>query len=207
MLKASGPETLARHARWLNRQAVNRGHLPSLFFLTDAARTPDPISVVRNLPAATAAILRHYTDNHRYTLARDLAHECRKRRLLFLVAGSECLARDVHADGVHLPEWQIPRIEAYRRQGRLRFLTASAHTIPSLIKAGEFGASAAFASPVFGTASHPGRPHLGVTNLARFARISTVPVYALGGISHRNSKRLLKTGVAGIAAIGAFLNA
>ncbi len=206
MTNMSGPETLARHGRWLNRKARKQGRLPSLFFVTDESRTPDPISIVRELPSKTAVILRHYGHPQRDILARDLARACRKRGLLFFVAGSASLAREVHADGLHLPEWQISKLAGYGRDKRLRFVTASVHDLPTLIKAGNLGASAVLASPVFATASHPERPHLGTTKLANFVRVSSVPVYALGGVSERNSTRLIGTGAAGIAGISAFLS-
>jgi len=58
-----------------------------------------------------------------------------------------------------------------------------------------------FLSPVFPTASHPGRAALTAVRANAIARAARVPVYALGGVEARNAGRL--SGFAGIAAIGA----
>ena len=117
------------------------------------------------------------------------------------------LASDVAADGIHLPQWQIPEIIKYKRNKRIHFITAAVHDLPSLIKAANLGASALLAAPVFPTASHLNRPHLGVSGLAALAHTIPAPVYALGGITARNSSQILGTGAAGIAGIGMFLMA
>ena len=85
-------------------------------------------------------------------------------------------------------------------------VTAAAHSPQALVLARRAGADAALLSPVFPTASHPGAPALGLMRFASWCRCSPIAVYALGGITSQNSRRLQGTGAKGIAGIGGFVD-
>jgi thiamine-phosphate pyrophosphorylase len=76
-----------------------------------------------------------------------------------------------------------------------------------LWRARRAGADAALVGPVFATASHPGARPLGPLLFAALARLSPLPVYALGGIEETTARRLKAAGAQGFAAIGAFAGA
>ena len=71
-----------------------------------------------------------------------------------------------------------------------------------LVAAATMGADAALLSPLFATRSHPGRAALGIQKFVDWCRRAPLPVYALGGITTGNARRLIHSGTAGIAAIG-----
>ncbi|WP_304169041.1 thiamine phosphate synthase, partial [Phenylobacterium aquaticum] len=56
-------------------------------------------------------------------------------------------------------------------------------------------------SAVFPSASPSAGKPLGPVRLAAIVRRATAPVYALGGINNKTARRLLPTGVIGIAAV------
>jgi len=172
--------------------------------ITDASRQGDPLTALRVLPEGTLVILRDYDHPGRTRLAQDLARACRRRGLLFSVAGSGRLAAKVQADGLHLPEAQAHRAMAWRQRRKDWLITVSAHGFPALRRAQLFRADAALLAPAFSTTSHPGAPSLGLLRFARLVTASPVPVYALGGISPQTARRLKGTGCAGLAAISAF---
>jgi thiamine-phosphate pyrophosphorylase len=183
-------------------EARARG-LPPLWFMTDRARVADPLAVAARLPKGAGVILRDYDAPDRASIAAALADVCRRRSLLFLVAGDERLAAEAGADGVHLPEWQAGKIAAVKDRHPLWLVTAAAHGFVALRRTAMGGADAAFLSPVFPTKSHPGAPHLGAVRFAALVRSADMPVYALGGVDAENVARLRPAGIAGIAAIGA----
>ncbi len=195
---------LMRRARWLSAGRRLRKKLPALFFLTDSARTPKPLEPVKRLPPGTGVIFRHYGAPDRLALARSLKISCRKRGLVFLVAGDARMAARVRADGVHMPEVWIDRLKPLKRARPGWILTASTHGREGLLRAANAGADAAFISPVFATKSHPHARSLGTVRLAALCRDAGLPAFALGGVNTASISLIKESGAAGIGAIDAF---
>ena len=196
--RANERGTLARVALRLNA-----GNLPPLVLMTDDERLPDPCAAARALPRGSLVVLRARDKCRRQALAVALARIARARSLFLLIAGDPELAQS--ADGAHFPEAQMGAIATWRARRPDWFLTTSAHSLTAVQRAASFGADAVFVSPVFPTASHPGRPALTPIRLRRMAQDARVPVYALGGINARNALELLGARLAGIAAIGGLI--
>lgn len=199
--------TLSEHARRLNSRCARtiltttQTRLPPLFLMTDAERLPDPLAAARALPRGSGVILRHYGAPERERLARALARIARLHGLVLLIGADAGLALRVGAAGVHLPEAALRKAKRRRKNW---LVTAAAHDGAALWRAARAGVDAAFLSPVFSTASHPGARSLGVGRFGALTRRSPIPVYALGGITPQNAGHLAATNAAGIAAIGAF---
>jgi thiamine-phosphate pyrophosphorylase len=180
-------------ARRLGRTAP-----PVLWLFTDSDRLPDPRPAAARLPKGIAGVvLRHDSHPDRAAIGRDLARICRVRRLALVVAGDVRLAAALGA-GVHLRGGRWPN--ALRRLG---IVTSSAHSLPDLRRARRNGASIAFLSPAFATASHPGEPALGACRWAGLASRAGLPVAALGGIGGDSVRRLPRGRCLGAGAIGA----
>jgi len=189
--------------RRLARAAVrlagaNGSPLPPLVLTTDDERLQNPLGAAQALPRGSMVIVRARAAARRKVLASALMDLARRRSLFVLIAGDAELALAVGADGVHLPETEIGQAAHRRVRGRL-IVTAAAHSLSALRLAR--WVDAVFLSPVFPTASHPGRGALTPMRAAAIARLADVPVYALGGIDHTNAGRLC--GFSGIAAVGA----
>lgn len=103
---------------------------------------------------------------------------------LVLVNDDAALAHRIHADGVHLSaaasRYRQSRPEATEVG---RWIGASCHNAAELAHANELGLDYALLGPVLPTASHPGMPHLGWETFAALVAGSTIPVFALGGLS------------------------
>lgn len=197
---------VSRIAAGANRLASKSGllkPLPSLLFLTDPARTPDPVAVAQNLPRGSGVILRHYEEPGREGLALALAKICKRRGLVFLVGSDAALARRVGADGIHLPEALLNLSRGIRLRHSNWLITGAAHGSQGLRRAARSGVDAALLAPVFGTASHPGRAHLGPLRFRALLRGASIPIYGLGGISGQTIRRLQGAKLAGVAVIGA----
>jgi len=196
--------TLARLAIQLkcaSRFAYCGNRLPALWLLSDTLRLPDPRNAILRLPAGSGFIFRHYDQPGREAMARELLRLCRKRRIMFLLAGDWRMALRVAADGVHFPEGLAHQAGAMRRVKPDALVTVAAHGLRSMHLARHFGADAILLSPVFATQSHPGGAVLGPARFARAAHRFSVPVIALGGLNRGNVRRLKGGGAAGIAGI------
>lgn len=164
---------------------------------------PDPLPILRRLPAGTGVVFRHYGIRDRESLARRVAAEARSRRLFLLMAADWRLASRVGADGIHLPEGLArsgllaPLRLWARRRGRT--LTMACHSPTALALARNLGIHAVLLSPVFPTASHPGAPVIGATRFRLWVRRGAVPAYALGGITTRRHRILGRVGLAALS--------
>ena len=134
---------------------------------------------------------------------RRLAAVARRRGLVLLAGADPRLAHRIGASGVHLPERLALRAGAIRRARPGWIVTAAAHSLPAARRARAAGADAVVLSPVFPSRSLSAGAPLGAARLAGWVRAGTGPAYALGGVSERTAKRLLGTGVIGLAAVDA----
>lgn len=194
---------LSDYARRLNFES-GFGHLPPAILMTDWARLADPGPVLSALPPGAAVLYRNTESPSRGEETRRLKTLCRQRGLLLIVAEDALLAQETRADGLHLSE-KTARLSGRARAWNMRpgaLLTIAAHSPAALRRAAAMGADAALLSPLFATRSHPGRAALGIQKFVNWGRRAPLPVYALGGITAGNARRLAHSGAAGIAAIG-----
>jgi thiamine-phosphate pyrophosphorylase len=190
------------------RQHRGRGRrkLPWLWLMSDDARLPDPTAALAALPGGSGLILRHSNASTRRALAARAKRAGDARRMEVLIASDWRLAAALRCAGVHVPEAMLrhgchPGLRLWRRQ-RGAIMTASAHAAGAVRVAREAGADVIFLSPVFATASHPGRCALGRVQLARVARETRAPVAALGGIDARTIGQLNGCEIVAVAGIG-----
>jgi 8-oxo-dGTP diphosphatase len=113
-----------------------------------------------------------------------------------LLSGDEAMAREVGADGVHLTSTQLA--ECAERPA-MAWCAASCHSSEELRRAEALGCDFALLSPVLPTLSHPGAPHLGWEQFSEMAQGLSIPVYALGGLTHADMQTAWQHGAHGIA--------
>ena len=88
----------------------------------------------------------------------------------------------------------------------LEWVSVAVHSEAELLRAQRMGASALVVSPVF-EPSWKSVPQLGVEMLQELSSMSTVPVYALGGVSPAECKQCLDAGAFGIATLSGVMGA
>jgi len=120
------------------------------------------------------------------------------RDVPFLVNTRGDVARAVGADGVHLPEEDLPTDVARRLFPGL-WIGRSIHGSPP---EGELPDYWIFGH-VFPTATHPDMPPRGLEALQAVASGTPVPVLAIGGITPENAGAVIRAGGAGVAVISA----
>ena len=190
---------LARAAARLNLAGAAVGKLPPLCLITDDERLADPAAAAAALPRGSLVIVRSRNDGARKRLAARLAHIARTRSLILVIASDPMLAIRTKADGLHLPESRAQEASHWRAAHPDWLISVSVHSLRALGRVHR--ADVALLAPIFATSSHPGRRSLSPVRANAIARLSRVPVYALGGIDAANAKRLFGPNYAGIAAI------
>jgi len=118
-----------------------------------------------------------------------------------LVSARCDLALAVGADGVHLPEIDLPTAGARLLLGAERVVGRSVHSVEAAREAEAEGADYVIFGPVFATPTHPGRAAAGLGALAEVAHAVAIPVLAIGGVDGERAAVCREAGAAGFAAI------
>lgn len=182
-----------------------------IVLITDPAATGGVVAATRaalrgaaSHPPGTVAVQLRMKDAHAAELldvARGLREACARVGAALLVHGDLDLAREVGADGVHLPEAGLAPVEARRRLGEGMLLGCSRHDRAGLERAQRDGADYATLAPI---GSVPGKGEaLGVAGLARGCAGLSIPVFALGGVDATNAAEMRDAGAHGVAIIRA----
>ncbi|MBY0275861.1 thiamine phosphate synthase [Candidatus Binatia bacterium] len=193
---------------------------PPLYLITDrrrfAAAAPGEVFAADEWRALDAAIaagpgavqLREKDLDARalYARAERLRARCAAAGVRLLVNERADVALAAGAEGVHLPESGLTVAAARHLVGPAGVVGCSVHATAQL---GE-RAAADFVlfGPVYDTpAKRAYGPPQGLARLAEVVRASAVPVVAVGGITPERVADVLHAGAAGVAVIGAILDA
>ena len=128
-------------------------------------------------------------------------------RALFFVNGDLEAARALRADGIHLPATSASVSAARDALGDRVLVSVAAHNINDARRAERDGADFVVLGSVFETASHPDAKRLGVDAIREVCSSVRIPVIAIGGITSENARSCIDAGAAGVAVIGAIMDA
>jgi thiamine-phosphate pyrophosphorylase len=175
--------------------------LPVLLVLTDRTQTRRPLYLTAAAAVAGGARAVVLREKDLSTADRE-ALAARLWQVLAPVGGLLIAATKPvgPATGLHLAAADPP--------SRAVVVGRSCHDGSDVDAATAEGVDYLTVSPVFGTASKPGYgPPLGVSGLAGLCRRTTVPVYALGGVTAGNAAACREAGAAGVAVMGEVMRA
>lgn len=186
----------------------------SVYLVTDPTLSNDrsELEVVR--AAASGGIrLFQYRDklaSKRQYLAkaRALASLCRELGVDLLLNDHVDIASVVDCSGIHLGQDDLPTAEARQILGASKAIGRSTHDPDQAREAIAQGADYINIGPVFptGTKNTPVKP-VGLDMVREIARISTVPVTTMGGISMDNAADVVRAGADRVAVVTAITKA
>lgn len=157
--------------------------------------------------------MKDATDDEVRVVAAEIQPLCKQNEAIFLLDDRVELARELHADGVHLGKNDMPVDEARRVLGEEFIIGGTANTFEDIERLASQGADYIGCGPFrFTTTKKNLAPVLGlegyrdiIENMRR-AGID-IPVVAIGGITASDIDDILATGVKGIAVSGSVLTA
>jgi len=139
-------------------------------------------------------------------LARELRQLTRRYCARLLINDHVELALEIQADGVHLGGHSRPTDVVRKQIGPEQLIGVSTHSIADINLATAQGADFVTFGPVYATPSKAAfGPPQGIQSLAEACRSSSLPVFALGGITPSRAAEAIEAGAAGIALISAIL--
>lgn len=122
-----------------------------------------------------------------------------------LIINDRCdLALAVDADGVHLGQRDLPLADARRIMGSGKIIGVSTHRPEHVREAAAGGADYIGFGPIFSTGTKPDHePVVGVEGLRQVRALTSLPVFAIGGIALSSLDGVLAAGADGVAVIAA----
>ena len=126
-----------------------------------------------------------------------------RNQAAFILNGPLEVALAAEADGVHLPENAV----MVERPQRPFLIGRSVHSLEAAERARAERSDYLIAGPIFETASHPDATPAGLGLIASIAGAVAVPVLAVGGITDRRVRDVVRAGASGVAVISSILSA
>ena len=157
--------------------------------------------------------MKDASDDEVRKAAAEIQPMCKEHEAVFLLDDRVKLAKELHADGVHLGKNDMPIDEARRILGEEYIIGGTANTFDDIQRIASQGADYIGCGPFrFTTTKKNLAPVLGIDGyrdiIAKMRNAGiNIPMVAIGGITPDDIDEILATGVQGIAVSGTVLNA
>lgn len=132
---------------------------------------------------------------------------CKQNDTHLILHGFEQTAANIGHRSIHLPLPDLYRIYGnyHHKLSAFDTIGTSVHSVQDMITAMECKATYVFAGNIYPTDCKAGLPGRGLDFLAQVCSISTIPVYAIGGVTPEKMPELLMTGATGGCMMSGFM--
>ncbi|MEO6112433.1 MAG: thiamine phosphate synthase [Nitrospiraceae bacterium] len=188
--------------------------LSGLYIILDPSVCPArPLVDVLTTAAEAGASLFQYRNKtasmkDAYVEALALRQAAAKAGVLFIINDRCDLALAVDADGVHLGQGDLPPDLAKKVMGPDKLIGISTHN-PDQVREATAGKPDYLGfGPIFKPGSKQGHdPVVGLEGLRAMRSLTSLPVFAIGGIQIDQAGEVMRAGANGVAIISAILKA
>ncbi|WP_374626040.1 thiamine phosphate synthase [Pandoraea sp.] len=182
--------------------------LPTQYLITPEPPHGEPLAnFVADLDRSLAAGIRlvqlrakSVTPPQYVWLAEQVLCCCRRHGARLLLNAPSSVAIALHADGVHLTSKTLMACKT-RPMPPGFLVSVACHDAHQIRHASQVGADLITLSPVLPTKTHTTATPLGWARFRELAALTSLPAYALGGMSPDTLDEAIKSGANGIAAI------
>lgn len=188
--------------------------LAGLYVILDPAVQPArPLADVLKQSATAGAMIFQYRNKtgsmkEAYAEALPLRRLATELGVLFVVNDRCDLALAIDADGVHLGQEDLPYVDARKVMGPRMIIGLSTHNAEQVREAERLKPDYIG----FGPISKPGSkqdhdPIVGVEGLRAIRPLTSLPIFAIGGITVHQVGDVIRAGANGVAIVSAILKA
>lgn len=135
--------------------------------------------------------------------AKEIQKLCKEYNVPFVINDNVEIAKEINADGVHVGQSDMEAQNVREILGDNKIIGVSARTVEQALLAEKHGADYLGVGAVFKTGSKDDAEKVSHDELERICKAVSIPVIAIGGITHDNVKELSGRGIVGIAVISA----
>ena len=146
-------------------------------------------------------IYRNYNERKRENELIKIANACKKNRYQLFVSNDAKLALKVKADGIYIPSFNKTKYFSNLEKRNVVIL-GSAHNQQEIQKKISQNCSAVFLSPLFSV--EKSKKFLGLHQFNYLSYMSKINIFALGGITENNIRKLKLLYVSGFGGIRIF---
>ena len=170
------------------------------------------VDVLRTAAEAGASLFQYRNKTasmkDAYVEALALRQAAAKAGALFLVNDRCDLALAVDADGVHLGQGDLPLALARKVMGLGKLIGISTHNSDQVLEANTGKPDYLGFGPIFTPGSKQDHdPVVGLEGLRAIRSLTSLPVFAIGGIQIDQARDVMRAGADGVAVISAILKA
>jgi thiamine-phosphate pyrophosphorylase len=194
--------------------AVRPHSLSGLYIILDPSICPArPLVEVLTAAAEAGAFLFQYRNKaasmkDAYVEALALRQAAAKAGVLFIVNDRCDLALAVDADGVHLGQGDLPLDVARKVMGPEKLVGISTHNADQVREATAGKPDYLGFGPIFTPGSKQDHdPVVGIDGLRAMRALTSLPIFAIGGIHIDHVREVMRAGADGVAIISAILKA
>lgn len=192
----------------------NRRSLSGLYVILDPSvcSAQSLAGVFRQTAGAGVALFQYRNKSapmkEAYAEALPLRKIAAELGVTFIVNDRCDLALAVDADGVHLGQTDLPYAYARKVIGPDKIIGLSTHNAEQVKEAEQLKPDYIGFGPIFKPASKQDHdPVVGIEGLRQIRALTSLPVFAIGGIQLDQVGHVMRAGADGIAVISAVLNA
>lgn len=172
----------------------------------------NPGGVARQLVEGGADIIQLRAKNESRDQIADMARAIlpvtRPAGVALILNDFPDLAKDVHADGVHLgqEDLRVVAFDSVRAMlGEDGIIGVSTHSLDQALAAERLGADYIGVGPIFPTGTKPERPAVGLELIRQVVGRVRLPFVCIGGINRSNVAQVRQAGAKWIAVVSAIL--
>jgi thiamine-phosphate pyrophosphorylase len=132
----------------------------------------------------------------------------------FLLNDHPHLVPSVGADGAHVGQDDLAVADARWRAGRalagevaLPVIGKSTHSLAQAVAAAKEGADYIGFGPLYATGTKPGRPAIGLADVARVHELVSIPIFCIGGVNLLTLDAVIAAGAQRVVIVSALLKA
>ncbi|VAX12699.1 Thiamin-phosphate pyrophosphorylase [hydrothermal vent metagenome] len=181
--------------------------LRGLYVITDRRLMGDDLLSKAEQAIAGGARLLQYRDKSSDSTRREreaiaLAQRCKQHGVCFIINDDPALALKTDADGVHLGQNDGDITTIRQSLGRDKIIGVTCHSsLKKALAAEQAGADYVAFGRFFPSQTKPDAPSAEIDILLQGKRQLSIPVVAIGGITHKNGAELIAAGADMLAVI------
>ena len=148
---------------------------------------------------------KNHTPEKILEMAKIVKPICLKYEVPFIINDYPEIASEVSADGVHIGQNDGELDEARALAGNCKIVGRSTHSLEQARDAHREGANYIGFGPLYPTATKPGRPAIGLNEIARVHNEIPLPIFCIGGITEQTLPEVLNAGAENVVIVSNLL--